>query len=257
MECASSQAFDSDEDERCLPVESYNQNDFTNDKLSKSVDLYISEDDKITEKYAGNSASSGNAIEPHIGMEFDSRDEAREFYVAYGRRTGFTVRIHHNRRSRINNTVIGQDFVCSKEGFREKKYVCRNDRVLPPPPITREGCPAMLRVALRDGVKWVVTKFVKDHNHSLMSPSKVPWRGSGKNLINEDEKDQRIRELTIELYNERQRCKRRCAAYQEQLHVVLTFVEEHVEHLSRSVQDMVQRIRELENEPLDGSDWDQ
>lgn len=70
----------------------------------------------------------------------------------------------------------------------------------------------------------------------------------------QDEKDQRIRELTLELYNERQRCKRRCAAYQEQLQMVLKFVDEHSDHLSRSVQDMVQRIRELEDEDLDGSD---
>lgn len=254
MESTSSEAFDLDEGESCFPVESYNQNDFTDDELSKSMDMCIGEDDKIIDQSVGNLASVDNAVEPNIGLEFNSRDEAREFYVAYGRHTGFTVRIHHNRRSRINNIVIGQDFVCSKEGYREKKYVCRKDRVLPPPPITREGCPAMLRVALRDGAKWVITKFVKDHNHSLMSPSKVPWRGSGKNLISEDEKDQRIRELKLELYNEKQRCKRRCAAYQEQLHTVLKYVEEHAEHLSRSVQDMVQRIKELENEQLDGSD---
>lgn len=254
MESASYQAFDSDEDERCLSVESYSRNEFTDDELCKSMNLCVNEDDNIIDQPVENFTSSENEQEPQIGMEFNSREEAREFYVAYGRRTGFTVRIHHNRRSRINNTVIGQDFVCSKEGFREKKYVHRKDRVLPPPPITREGCPAMLRVALRDGLKWVVTKYVKDHNHSLMSPSKVPWRGSGKNMISEDEKDQRIRELTLELYNERQRCKRRCAAYQEQLQMVLKFVDEHSDHLSRSVQDMVQRIRELEDEDLDGSD---
>jgi len=254
MESASYQAFDSDEDERCLSVESYSRNEFTDDELCKSMNLCVNEDDNIMDQPVENFTSSENEQEPQIGMEFNSREEAREFYVAYGRRTGFTVRIHHNRRSRINNTVIGQDFVCSKEGFREKKYVHRKDRVLPPPPITREGCPAMLRVALRDGLKWVVTKYVKDHNHSLMSPSKVPWRGSGKNMISEDEKDQRIRELTLELYNERQRCKRRCAAYQEQLQMVLKFVDEHSDHLSRSVQDMVQRIRELEDEDLDGSD---
>ncbi|XP_028074394.1 protein FAR1-RELATED SEQUENCE 12-like [Camellia sinensis] len=254
MESTSSEAFDLDEGESCFPVESYNQNDFTDDELSKSMDMCIGKDDKKIDQSVGNLASVDNAVEPHIGLEFNSRDEAREFYVAYGRHTGFTVRIHHNRRSRINNMVIGQDFVCSKEGYREKKYACRKDRVLPPPPITREGCPAMLRVALRDGAKWVITKFVKDHNHSLMSPSKVPWRGSGKNLVSEDEKDQRIRELKLELYNEKQRCKRRCAGYQEQLHMVLKYVEEHAEHLSRSVQDMVQRIKELENEQLDGSD---
>lgn len=182
MESSSSQAFDSDESQ-CLPIESYDDHDYVNDDLSKNINLCIGEDEQIIEQSTGNSPSIENTVEPQIGMEFNTREDAREFYVSYGRRTGFTVRIHHNRRSRINNMVIGQDFVCSKEGFREKKYVYRKDRVLPPPPTTREGCNAMLRVALRDGGKWVITKFVKDHNHSLLPPSKVPWRGSGKNLI--------------------------------------------------------------------------
>lgn len=64
----------------------------------------------------------------------------------------------------------------------------------------------------------------------------------------QDEKDQRIRELTLELSNERQRCKRLCAAYQEQLHMVLKYIEEHTDHMERKVQDIVQNVREIENE---------
>ena len=68
------------------------------------------------------------------------------------------------------------------------------------------------------------------------------------------DKDQRIRELTLELSNERQRCKRRCAAYQEQLHMVLRYIEEHTDHMSRRVQDIVQNVRELEEEEQQDSD---
>ncbi|EOX93724.1 Far-red impaired responsive family protein isoform 1 [Theobroma cacao] len=254
MESSSSQGIDSDESVRCLQVENFDEQELVDHDLSDNIELCMGEVDKIIEESTESLPLLSNAVEPYIGMEFKSRDAAREFYVVYGRRTGFTVRIHHNRRSRINNMVIGQDFVCSKEGFREKKYMYRKDRVLPPPPITREGCPAMLRLALRDGVKWVVTKFVKEHNHSLMSPGKVPWRGSAKNLISEDEKDQRIRELTQELNSEKQKCKRRCAAYQEQLRTILKFVEEHTDQLSKRVQDIVENIRELEDAQLEDSD---
>ncbi|KAK7859412.1 hypothetical protein CFP56_006820 [Quercus suber] len=73
-------------------------------------------------------------------------------------------------------------------------------------------------------------------------------------LSKDDEKDQRIRELTLELSNERQRCKRRCAAYQEQLHMVLKYIEEHTDHMSRRVQDIVQNVRELEEEEQQDSD---
>ncbi|KAJ9697583.1 hypothetical protein PVL29_009420 [Vitis rotundifolia] len=248
MESTSSQAIDSDEGDRCLQVESYNEHEIADDEPSTNGNLHIGGDDKTLAQSVASPHSIGNDVEPYVGMEFKSREDAREFYIAYGRHTGFTVRIHHNRRSRIDNNVIGQDFVCSREGFREKKYIYRKDRILPPPPITREGCSAMLRVAIRDGPKWVITKFVKEHNHKLMSPSKVPWRGSGKNFVSEDEKDRRIQELTLELNNERQKCKRQCAAYQEQLRLVLKDIEEHTDHLSRGVEDAVQKVRDLENE---------
>ncbi|XP_034916162.1 protein FAR1-RELATED SEQUENCE 11 isoform X1 [Populus alba] len=221
MDSTSKQAFDLDETESCFVVENYDENEFVDDELSENIELCLDEVDKIIEQSSGTLGSINDAMEPCTGMEFKSRDDAREFYIAYGRRAGFTVRIHHNRRSRINNMVIGQDFVCSKEGFREKKYVYRKDRVLPPPPVTREGCQAMLRLALKDGITWVVTKFIAEHNHELMSPSKVPWRGSAKSLVSEDEKDRRIRELTIELNNEKQRCKRNSAS-QTRVLTVLT-----------------------------------
>lgn len=64
----------------------------------------------------------------------------------------------------------------------------------------------------------------------------------------QDEKDRRIRELTLELSNEKQRCKRRCAAYQEQLRMILKDIEQHTDHLSKKVQDIVQNMKELENE---------
>lgn len=69
----------------------------------------------------------------------------------------------------------------------------------------------------------------------------------------QDEKDRRIRELTIELNNEKQRCKRQCAAYQEQLRMVLAYIEEHTNHLSTKVQDIVNNVKKLENELLDDS----
>ncbi|BBG93636.1 Far-red impaired responsive family protein, partial [Prunus dulcis] len=222
MDHQSVHGFDSDESDLDMHAETYENNEGMEDVLSENLDLCLDEKEGIAEPSA-DLPMNIEALEPNIGMEFNSRDEAREFYVAYGRQSGFTVRIHHNRRSRVNNQVIGQDFVCSKEGFRAKKYVHRKDRVLPPPPVTREGCQAMIRLALRDGLKW-------------------------------DEKDKRIRELSLELYNERQKCKRRCAAYEEQLNLILKDLEKHTEHMSKKVADIVQSIREIEEEQSEDSD---
>ncbi|XP_019448280.1 PREDICTED: protein FAR1-RELATED SEQUENCE 5-like isoform X2 [Lupinus angustifolius] len=246
----SSLGFDSDDSDLDMQVE-ISENHEKVDVFSENLELCAGEGERYAEQPVADITADAEALEPFIDMEFNSREEAREFYIAYGRRIGFTVRIHHNRRSRVNNQVIGQDFVCSKEGFRAKKYVHRKDRVLPPPPATREGCQAMIRLALRDGGKWVVTKFVKEHSHKLMSPSKVPWRGSGKNLVSEDEKDRRIRELSLELYNERQKYKRRCAAYEEQLNMILNELEKYTEHISEKIADVVRSIREIEEEKSD------
>ncbi|KAL1298381.1 hypothetical protein HN51_042750 [Arachis hypogaea] len=251
MDHQSGQGFDSDDSDLDIQVEISRRLGKVEDGFPKDMELCAGEEEKFIEQSVADISADGEALEPFIGMEFNSREEARELYIAYGRRIGFTVRIHHNRRSRVNNQVIGQDFVCSKEGFRAKKYVHRKDRVLPPPPATREGCQAMIRLALRDGGKWVVTKFVKEHTHKLMSPSKVPWRGSGKHLVSEDEKDKRIRELSLELYNERQKYKRRCAAYEEQLNNILNYLEKHTEHMSEKVADIVRSIREIEEEKAD------
>ncbi|KAL5073586.1 hypothetical protein RYX36_012570 [Vicia faba] len=106
----------------------------------------------------------------------------------------------------------------------------------------------MIRLALPDEGKWVITKVMKEHTHKLMSPSEFPRRRSEKHLVNEDEKDKRIRELSLQLYNERQKYKRRRAAYEEQLNMILNDLEKHTEHISKKVADVVRNIREIEEE---------
>ncbi|XP_028757202.1 protein FAR1-RELATED SEQUENCE 5 isoform X2 [Neltuma alba] len=250
MDHQSGRGFDSDESVFDMQAEISEKPDKL-DKLSQNLDFFSGED----EQSVADTLESAETSEPFVGMEFNSRDEARDFYIAYDRQIGFAVRIHHNRRSRVNNQVIGQDFVCSKEGFHGKKYVYRKDRVLPSPPVTREGCQAMIRLAFRDGGRWVFTKFVEEHCHKLMSPRKVPWRGSAKHFISEDEKDKRIRELSLELYNERQKCKRRCAAYEKQLNMILNELERHTENISKKIADVVKSVREIEEEKSDLNGW--
>ncbi|XP_060172022.1 protein FAR1-RELATED SEQUENCE 5-like [Lycium barbarum] len=103
------------------------------------------------------SSSHTETAEPYTGMNFSSLEDARDFYYEYAKRTGFTIRTNRIRHSLKNMAVIGRDFVCSREGFRAAKHALRKDRVLPPKPVTREGCKAMILLAARDGGKWVVT----------------------------------------------------------------------------------------------------
>ncbi|XP_015886995.2 protein FAR1-RELATED SEQUENCE 5 [Ziziphus jujuba] len=185
---------------------------------------------------------SAESLEPYAGMTFPSLEDARNFYYEYAKHTGFTIRTNRIRHSLKNMAIIGRDFVCSREGFRAAKHTLRKDRVLPPRPITREGCKAMIRLAARDGGKWVVTKFVHDHNHKLMTSCKFSGELPIVNILSEEEKDKKIQDLYDELQHERQRS----VALQHQLSMILEDLEEHAEFMSIRVEDIINSIKEIE-----------
>ncbi|KAI0494002.1 hypothetical protein KFK09_024133 [Dendrobium nobile] len=114
-------------------------------------------------------------IEPYVGMEFDSGEAAKTFYIAYAGKVGFSVRIARSRRSKCNESVIMLRFVCSKEGFSREKRIIAGKKTRKRAASIREGCKAMLEVIRRGDEKWVVTKLVKEHNHEVGMPSKVHY----------------------------------------------------------------------------------
>ncbi|XP_022849212.1 protein FAR1-RELATED SEQUENCE 7-like isoform X1 [Olea europaea var. sylvestris] len=97
-------------------------------------------------------------MEPHVGLEFDSAEEAQEFYSDYATQVGFKIRIGQLYRSRVDGTVISRRFVCSKEGFQTN---------------ARTGCPAFIRVQKVDSGKWVLANIKNDHNHELEVPGEI------------------------------------------------------------------------------------
>ncbi|KAJ7944011.1 Protein FAR1-RELATED SEQUENCE like [Quillaja saponaria] len=113
-------------------------------------------------------------LEPYQGMEFESEEAAKAFYNSYARRIGFSTRVSMSRRSRRDGAIIQRSFVCAKEGFRvDKEKPSRDGRVKRPRAETRVGCKAMLVVKIQVSGRWVVSAFVKKHNHELVPPDKV------------------------------------------------------------------------------------
>ncbi|KAM3229695.1 hypothetical protein ACQJBY_060494 [Aegilops geniculata] len=111
------------------------------------------------------------------GMEFDSEEAAKLFYINYARLNGFRARISRYCRSRRDNSIISRQIVCSKEGFREvraKKEITDEGKTKRPRMITRVGCKAMIVVKKMNSGKWMVSKFEKEHNHSLLSSKQAP-----------------------------------------------------------------------------------
>ncbi|KAK1567766.1 hypothetical protein Q3G72_016395 [Acer saccharum] len=178
-------------------------------------------------------------MEPCVGMEFESEEAAKVFYDAYATHLGFIMRVDAFRRSMRDGKVVWRRLVCNKEGFRKLRP--RRSENRKPRAVTREGCKAMIVVKKEKTGKWVVTRFVKDHNHSLVA---IPANGRRSVILSQtpDEKDVKIRELTAELQRER----KRSAAYQDQLEMVLKDMEDHSHHLSRNIDDIVQSVKDIE-----------
>ncbi|KAL6209055.1 hypothetical protein ACLB2K_019998 [Fragaria x ananassa] len=202
-----------------------------------------SKDEDMIESSNGQEAAAfegSSDTEPYVGMEFETEEAAKVFYDAYATQLGFIMRVDAFRRSLRDGKVVWRRLVCNKEGFRKTRPKRSESRK--PRAITREGCKAMIVVKREKSGKWIVTRFIKEHNHSLVV---TPANGRRTVLLSQtpDEKDMKIRELTAELQRER----KRSAAYQEQLDMVLREMEEHSNHLSRNIDDIVQSVKEIES----------
>nr|CAD1832816.1 unnamed protein product [Ananas comosus var. bracteatus] len=139
--------------------------------MSLEVSSQLVEADNL---FASNQPNSENP-EPFVGMEFESEEGAKLFYMAYASRIGFSVRISKSRRSRNDESIIMRRFVCSKEGFHLKKGNFDDGKKKRKRATIREGCNAMIEVIQKYYGRWVVTKLVKEHNHVVAAPSRVRY----------------------------------------------------------------------------------
>ncbi|XP_059654576.1 protein FAR1-RELATED SEQUENCE 2-like [Cornus florida] len=147
------------------------------------VDMQTSMDDgtRRIETSAGEELSLCEANrnqEPFEGMLFESEDTARAFYDEYARRVGFVTRVLSSRKSERDGSIISRGLGC-RGGSDNKNTsslpVQKQDR-------RREGCTSMILLKREKPGRWVVRKFVRDHNHPLVvsfpkrRPSYgVPW----------------------------------------------------------------------------------
>lgn len=199
------------------------------DKRAPSVNITVEEPGLV------NSIQGGDVLEPYVGMEFESEDAAKQFYVDYSRRAGFVVRVMQRRRSGIDGRTLARRLGCNKQGFSpiQKGNVGPEKR---PRATAREGCNATILVKLEKSGKWVVSRFVKDHNHPLIS--------AVCGFSNVDDKDKKIEELTKELQHQEELCE----TYRQRMFSLLSSVEEEADSLSMKVQVVVNNMRKAESE---------
>ncbi|KAL4194739.1 hypothetical protein AMTRI_Chr05g61000 [Amborella trichopoda] len=122
---------------------------------------------KFIEIQDGEPDSSTKGLEtnvPYVGLKFSSEEDAIDYYKAYVLAKSFGIRkgTNHNKKSQR----IDREINCSKEGFHEVKDQVNGKELLE----SMCGCKTKLGPSRKADNEWVVTKFIDDHNHDLVSP---------------------------------------------------------------------------------------
>ncbi|XP_074325044.1 protein FAR1-RELATED SEQUENCE 6-like isoform X2 [Apium graveolens] len=115
----------------------------------------------VTEGQTGEIERRKEFVTPAAGMEFESYDDAYNYYNCYAKEAGFRVRVKNSWFKRNSKEKYGAVLCCSSQGFKRVKDVNRLRRE------TRTGCPAMLRMKLVDSKRWRILEVTLDHNHLL------------------------------------------------------------------------------------------
>ncbi|KAF8408602.1 hypothetical protein HHK36_004665 [Tetracentron sinense] len=100
-------------------------------------------------------------LEPRIGMEFESSEQAYSIYQKYAKSMGFTATTKSSHLS--SSSRIFANFACSKYGRNRGSGRGINRRAC-----VKTGCKARMLVKRRQDEKWVVHSFIKEHNHELL-----------------------------------------------------------------------------------------
>ncbi|CAE6186628.1 unnamed protein product [Arabidopsis arenosa] len=89
------------------------------------------------------------SLEIDEGREFESKEEAFEFYKEYAKSVGFTTIIKASRRSRMTGKFIDAKFVCTRYGSKKQRR--------------------RYRYWFRQDGRWVIRGLIKEHNHEIFT----------------------------------------------------------------------------------------
>ncbi|KAE8735210.1 hypothetical protein F3Y22_tig00000340pilonHSYRG00052 [Hibiscus syriacus] len=143
------------------------------------VDEYEGEGDCSAVEHDEESGAKHSKKEPPpptVGLEFDSFDEAYDFYNIYAKEQGFGIRVSNSWFRTKRKERYRAKLSCSSAGFK-KKSEANNPR-----PETRTGCPAMVVIRLVDSKRWRIVEVELKHNHQV-SPQIKRFYKSHKKMI--------------------------------------------------------------------------
>ncbi|KAK8935491.1 Protein FAR1-RELATED SEQUENCE 5 [Platanthera zijinensis] len=133
--------------------------------------------------------------EPFVSLVFESVDEAYWFYNSYALNLGFGTKKGFTSKSFTSGDVIGRRFECNKFGLNTSKE--GEGSSTRPHRLTRVNCKAKIDIRKNKDDMWVVTGFIKEHNHELDTPRKAK-RHRSHNVLH---KDKEVKKLMDQLYS--------------------------------------------------------
>uniref|UniRef100_A0A5B7BL82 Protein FAR1-RELATED SEQUENCE n=1 Tax=Davidia involucrata TaxID=16924 RepID=A0A5B7BL82_DAVIN len=123
-----------------------------------------------------NSISQGKGYPPPVvGMEFESYDDAYNYYNCYAKDLGFAIRVKSSWTKRNSKEKRGAVLCCNCEGFKTIKEASSRRKE------TRTGCLAMIRLRLVESNRWRVDEVKLEHNH-LFDPERAQNSKSHKKM---------------------------------------------------------------------------
>ncbi|GLT57316.1 hypothetical protein SLA2020_302960 [Shorea laevis] len=118
---------------------------------------------------------------PVVGMEFESYDDAYNYYNCYAKELGFAIRVKSSWTKRNSKEKRGAVLCCNCEGFKTIKEANTRRKE------TRTGCLAMIRLRLVESNRWRVDEVKLEHNHSF-DPERVQNSKSHKKMVTGDKR---------------------------------------------------------------------
>ncbi|GMH17647.1 hypothetical protein Nepgr_019488 [Nepenthes gracilis] len=112
---------------------------------------------------------------PVVGMEFDSYDDAYNYYNSYAKELGFAIRVKSSWTKRNSKEKRGAVLCCNCEGFKTAKDASNRRKE------TRTGCLSMIRLRLVESNRWRVDEVKLEHNH-LFDPERAQNSKSHKKI---------------------------------------------------------------------------
>ncbi|XP_051147688.1 protein FAR1-RELATED SEQUENCE 8-like isoform X2 [Andrographis paniculata] len=107
----------------------------------------------------GNRGDAQSYPLPAVGMEFESYDDAYNYYNCYAKELGFGIRVKSSWTKRNSKEKRGAVLCCNCEGFKTMKETSTRRKE------TRTGCLAMIRLRLVEMNRWRLDEVKLEHNH--------------------------------------------------------------------------------------------